>query len=510
MRRRRRLPAVALAIAALATPVAVADTAVASAGRPPAIAWRSCPEDPTAQCGTLRVPVDWSRPRGPKIDVAVARRPATDPSARIGSLQVNPGGPGGSGRDFAIAGAGTFSPEIRRRFDIVGMDPRGVGASTPVLCSAELVAQVPSLFMASQADFEARLAFNARLRADCRARTGPLFDHVDMLSVVRDMDALRAALGDAKLTYYGLSYGTLNAQLYAELFPHRVRAIVSDSNLDHSLGTRGFLDTEAASAQDSFDEFVKWSDRTPGSALHGRDVRAVWHRLLERAGRGEIPYPPDPTVPLRPEDLITRVFVAFYSPDWYGLARLLSDLDSGAPVAGGAAPAARSEPQVVPFPPLAIFCADWRLPIRDHREFAGHVDRLARIAPEMRYGPPALSFAVGCLGTPAPIANPQRPARVRGLDTPLLLLNARHDPATGYERALGAARQLGREGVLLTYDGWGHGAYPRGDCVAGAVDRYLLTRRLPARGTHCPGIEPAPPPAARSLTTWPAAPAFPY
>lgn len=509
MRTRRRLFTAALTIAALAVPVAVADVA-AAAGRPPAITWTPCPEDPTAQCGTVRVPVDWARPHGPKIDLALARRPATDPAARIGSLQINPGGPGGSGRDFAIFGADYFSAELRRRFDIIGVDPRGVGRSTPILCSADVVSQEPSVLLTSQADFDARLAYNARLRADCRARTGPLFDHVDMLSVVRDMDYIRAALGDAKLTYYGVSYGSMNAQQYAEVFPDRVRAIVSDSNLDHSLGTRGFLDTEAASAQDAFDEFVKWSDRTPGSALHGQDVRAVWHRLLDRAARGEIPFPPDPSRPLRPDELIGFAFGAFYGPEWVVLADVLSALDTGTPIPVEP-DQPEPEPEVIPFPPLAIFCNDWSLPVRDYREFAGHLRRVGRIAPDMRFPPPATSLTVACLGSPARIANPQHPLRVRDSATPVLVTNALHDPATGYNRAVNVARQLGREGVLLTYDGWGHGVYGRSDCVTGTIDRYLIARALPAPGTHCPGVEPpAGPVATQARPAWPADRPFPY
>ncbi|GAA4708683.1 alpha/beta hydrolase [Phytohabitans rumicis] len=510
---RRRLYTTVLAITTLALPLVLADGAAAagSATRPAPIAWSPCPEDPTAQCATVRVPLDWAHPRGPKIDLAVARRPATDPAARIGSLQINPGGPGGSARGFAIFGADYFSAEIRRRFDIVGIDPRGVGQSTPILCSADLLAQEPPVLLGSQAEFDARLAYNARLRADCRARTGPLFDHVDMLSVVRDMDYVRAALGDAKLTYYGVSYGSMDAQQYAEMFPDKVRAIVSDSNLDHSLGTRGFLDTEAASAQDSFDEFVKWSDRTPSSALYGQDVRAVWHRVLDRAGRGEIPFPPDPSRPLRPDELISAVFGAFYGPDWVPVADVLSALDTNTPIPVEPPEEEPELPEVVPFPPLAIFCNDWSLPVRDYREYAGHLRRVGRIAPDMLFPPPATSLTAACLGSPAKIANPQHRLRVRDSATPLLLTNALHDPATGYNRALGVARQLGSEGVLLTYDGWGHGVYGRSECVTAAIDSYLISQQLPARGTHCPGVEPPSPPAtARTASAWPAAPANPY
>ncbi|WP_199853797.1 alpha/beta fold hydrolase [Plantactinospora sp. BB1] len=495
MRTAQSLFSTALVVTTLGLPVAVPDVAAAtpSTDRPGTIDWSPCPEDETAQCGVLRVPLDWSHPSGPTIELALARRPATDPGRRIGSMQINPGGPGGSGRLMAIFGADRFGEEIRSRFDIVGIDPRGVGLSTPIRCSQDLLDQEPSFVMRSQADFDARLAFNARLRADCRARSGPIVDHADMLSVVRDMDHVRAVLGDRQLTFYGLSYGSLNAQQYAELFPDRVRAIVSDSNLDHSLGTTGFLDTQAASAQDSFDEFVRWSDRTPTSPLHGRDVRAFWHRLLDRVDRGEIPSPFVPDVALRPEILIWFVFRAFYGPEWSFLADFLVDLDSGDAQPWEPGP---ELPEETEYPQVAIFCNDWSLPVRDYREWARHLRRAERIAPDLRYSPAAAALTAACLGSPARIANPQHPLRVRDSATPLLVTNALHDPATGYNQALGVTRQLGRDGVLFSYHGWGHGVYGRSECTDDAIERYLIDRTLPARGAGCPAVEPPAEPSA--------------
>ncbi|MFI6390096.1 hypothetical protein [Nonomuraea sp. NPDC050540] len=167
---------VLLGNAAAAVPVGAGTPAVR------AIAWTPCAADTSAECGTLTVPVDGAKPGGPTVDLAVARRKATDPTARTGSLIVNPGGPGESGVDFILRRQGYFSEEITRRFDIVGFDPRGVARSNPVVCSAELMRQEPAdPFLKSQADFDRWHDHNDRLRADCRARTGPLFDHVDTL-----------------------------------------------------------------------------------------------------------------------------------------------------------------------------------------------------------------------------------------------------------------------------------------------------------------------------------------
>ena len=153
------------------------------------IAWAACPENRTVQCGTLRVPADWADPYGPSITLTIARRPAGDPAHRIGALLVNPGGPGGSAVDFTFGASTFFSDEIRERFDIVGMDPRGVGRSAPVLCSQDLVDAKPDPLIRTAAEYAATIDYNRRLAADCRANTGPVYDYVDTLSVVRDTEA---------------------------------------------------------------------------------------------------------------------------------------------------------------------------------------------------------------------------------------------------------------------------------------------------------------------------------
>ncbi|GGT03461.1 peptidase [Planobispora rosea] len=495
---RRKLPLLTLVLLAVTVLLPLAPAGAATAGaataRNPAppggkgITWTPCPENPAVECGKLAVPIDWAAPGGPTIEVALARRKATDPAARIGSLLINPGGPGGSGVDFAIYG-GYFSEEITRRFDVVGFDPRGVARSNPVVCSTDLLARAPYPIMRSQADFDGLLAYNRQLREDCRARTGPLYDHVDTLSVVRDMDAIRAALGERRLTYYGVSYGTLIGQLYAETFPHRVRALALDSNMDHNLGTRAFLDTESAAAQDSFDEFAAWCGRDATCVLHGRDLRAFWADLLTRAERGELRFPGEPDIPLTQLDLIGLAFGGFYGPSWAQLAELLVAIDTGTEPPAGILSRPRAQNAEVSQFPAQVFCLDYRLPIRDYREYASHLRRSARIAPDMRYSPLAFSMAAACLGQPAPIPNPQHPLRVRG-SAPLLLGNALHDPATGYDWALGTARQLGRQAVLLTYEGWGHGVYDRSECTLGAFDGYLVNLTLPARGARCPAVPP--------------------
>ncbi|MFF9671816.1 alpha/beta hydrolase [Streptomyces eurythermus] len=467
---------------AVLTGLAAAPAVHASPSAEGALRWAPCdaPEKPGAECATLSVPVDWTHPGGPRLDLAVARRKATDPGARVGAMVFGPGGPGDSGVEMVVGRISRFSPEVRRRFDIVSFDPRGVGGSNPVTCSGALLAERPSPELRSQADFDATMAYNRRLRADCRARTGPVFDHLDTSQTVRDVDALRAALGERELTFHGSSYGTLLGAQYAETYPRRVRAMVLESVMDHSVrATRDFLRSEAAAAEDSFREFGKWCDGAADCALHGRDVRAVWQGLLARAGRGELADPAKPGAPLSSSDLVNKIaFRKFYKADHAGLATAIAGMEASEPL-----PA--SPTSTAPLPPATpVFCSDWHLPVRDYEEYASLVALMNRTAPDLPYLLP-IHMAAACLG--APTANPQHRLDVHGAP-PVLVSNALHDPATGYPWAVSVARQFGRSGVLLTYEGHGHGSVTSGPCMEDAVDSYLTDLAVPARGTHCPAV----------------------
>ncbi|MDQ1017537.1 alpha/beta hydrolase [Streptomyces afghaniensis] len=469
---------------AVFTGLAAAPAIHASPSATEALRWAPCddPANPGAECATLSVPVDWAHPDGPRLDLAVARRKATDPGARVGSMVFGPGGPGDSGVERVVRGISRFSPEVRRRLDIVSFDPRGVGGSNPVTCSGDLLAERPSPQLKSQADFDATMAYNRRLRADCRARTGPVFDHLDTAQTVRDLDALRAALGERKLTFHGSSYGTLLGAQYAETYPRRVRAMVLESVMDHSVPTtRDFLRSEAATAEDSFQEFVKWCDGAAHCALHGRDVRAVWQGLLAQAGRGELEDPAKPGTSLSSSDLVNRIaFRKFYQADYAGLATAIAEMAASKPLPASPTSTASLHPAT------PVFCSDWHLPVRDHQEYASLVAMVNRTAPDLPYLLP-VHMTAACLG--APTANPQHRLDARGAP-PILVSNALHDPATGYPWAVSVARQLGRSGVLLTYEGHGHGSVTNGPCMEDAVDSYLIDLAVPPRGTRCPAVPP--------------------
>ncbi|WP_433241661.1 alpha/beta hydrolase [Actinomadura nitritigenes] len=477
-------PAAYTAPAASTTSTQPAVTTPDSVGARTAIDWKACGDDGKAQCATLRLPVDWAHPDGPTFGLAIARRKALDPAARIGTLVFGPGGPGDSGVQRITTGMDRFSERLRQRFDIVSFDPRGIGASNPVTCSATLLAERPDPNIKSRKEFDATLAYNKRLRDDCRERTGPLYDHADTMSTVRDVDAIRAALGESKLSFHGSSYGTLLGAEYAETYPGRVRALVLESVIDHDVrSARSFLGAEMGAAQDSFDQFAAWCDRTASCALHGRDVRAVLRDLRDRAARGVLADPQTPGRALTEFELLVVTYKQFYGPDWEKLASLLSALEASKPVQPVPAKAAEGT-GTDNF--TAQFCSDWNLPIRDYNEFERLSRRSERIAPDMHGTRPVMALTA-CLGWPKPVANPQHRLKVRTA-APVMMLNAVHDPATPYTWARSVARQIGPKATLLTYAGSGHGVYNSGPCTRDAIDGYLIALKAPARGTVCPAV----------------------
>ncbi len=485
-------------------PASAAGAATAGATPAPAgtggIAWAPCAEEPAAECGTLAVPIDWSDPDGPTVDLAVARRKATDPAARVGSLVINPGGPGGSGVEAVYGAPGFFTEEIQRHFDIVGFDPRGVGRSHPVICSASVFNQMPYAVMSSRADFARWTAYVKRLHADCRARTGPLYDHVDSRNVARDVDALRAALGEEKLTYYGISYGTLIGQMYAELFPHRIRAMALDSNMDHSLGVKRFLDTEAAAVEDAFDQFVGWCDQEPDCALHGQDVRAVWKRVLAKARDGKLYWPGVTDRPMTELQVLWNGVLGTEGPAWQLLSEIIRALDGGPPPSW-VPPLPGRQPVTgdVAHLPTVILCQDYNLRVHSYGHYAALLRSSARLAPDMRFNPMPIEDLPICLNHPT--ANPQHRLRYTG-SAPILLGSSLHDPSTPYGWSVNVARQLGPKAVLLTYEGWGHRIYGKDRCSTEPIDKYLISLVVPPHGFRCPvgGLQAT---AKRQRETWP-------
>jgi pimeloyl-ACP methyl ester carboxylesterase len=481
--RRSAVPLLVASLLLTVAPGGAAQAATAAPAAPPpagSVAWGPC--DPAeeaperALCGTLDVPVDWRRPHGPTFALALAKMPAADPARRIGSMLINPGGPGGSGVSFAFGADGAFSPEINDRFDIVGFDPRGQARSEPVLCDGDVVgAQEALLYPASAGEYRELRAATRNLAASCTELTGPLVKHVDTASVVRDMDAIRAALGEQKITYYGVSYGTMIGQQYAELFPTRIRAMVLDSNMDHAQNILSYQKWESVAMEQSFTQFAAWCGRTEACALHGTDVLAFFDELYAEHGYRASEF----------------VFGYLYDPlYWFWLAEDLIAFSAGE------IPAARFRGEPTQYGYRPVMCSDFHFDLGVFPAVAALEKAQNRLAPHTGLNPLAWSDLTGCQNWPYPVNNPPHRLAASPKLPPILMANSRYDVATPYQWGASLAGQL-PSATFLTYDGVGHGTYWLSDCARAAIDTYLIGRVTPAEGTHCPAVFPASPPEAR-------------
>jgi pimeloyl-ACP methyl ester carboxylesterase len=467
------------------------------------IDWQPCELDPVVDCGTVTVPVDWARPDGPTVDVAVARRSAT--GDRIGSLFVNPGGPGNSGVFFSVVANQFLSTELTSRFDIIGFDPRGVVRSNGVQCDPDLADNPVSGFPRTAAEFQAMKDYHNALGRSCAELTGPVFNHIDSANVARDMDAIRAALGEQTISYWGVSYGTLIGQMYAERFPTRVRAMVLDSVVDHTEGTVAYELTGAKGMEAQFLHFAAWAGGTPESPLRGRDVVALWDRLYARATAGELSDPWDPGQIVTPERLGQLLIDNFQNPVFYwDAADALLALDAGDPERSSAMARLVQTGKAEPTCGFcfdsnvyrAVFCEDFSLPIQSFGQL-GRIRHLAeRVAPHTKINTFNWTDMTGCAGWPAPVGNPQHRLTVRDLP-PVLVAGSRADATTPVEWAQSVSQQLPGS-RLLVHLGAGHNAYRRSACIQQAEDRYLVDLSLPAAGTTCAAAPVPPRPAVVS------------
>ena len=448
-----------------------------------AIDWKPCEEMPTVDCGFLELPIDYAKPNGEKFKLAVSRRKANDQANKIGSMVINPGGPGGSGVDFSFGADRYFSKEIVDKFDVIGFDPRGVARSQPIKCSGDVLQRQPSEYPKTKDEFDKLVAFNKELRADCRKVSGAIFDHASTYDVANDIDSIRRALGEKKINYYGVSYGTIMGQHYAAQYGKNIRAMIIDSNMDHSLGTWKFLETEARGAQDMFNEWVKWSDRTPSSPFYGKDLRKIWKDLLAKAARGELKDQNGRVI--TPENLGGGIVGMGYGPAFKPFADYIATLVSGAPAA-----AKFAEGETFENPFAGIFCNDYNLRVSSWGEYQALNAMENRVAPDSLGSSIGHGAMMGCVGFPK-ATNPQRPLKIKGAPK-ILMTNSRYDTATVYEWAVNAHRQTHDTTVFVTYEGWGHGVYDRSECTLKINNEYLVSLKLPRSGTSCAAVEPAP------------------
>jgi pimeloyl-ACP methyl ester carboxylesterase len=494
-----------VALAVLATLVAVAPakvgTAVASR-----MAWRDCGGG--FECATIRVPLDYDRPHGRRIELALIRLPAGNPARRIGSLFTNPGGPGTSGighvRDSARL---AYPAKVRARFDIVGFDPRGVGASTPVRCFAgpeeqqEFFSSGP-IIPVTRRQFQRAVADASDLARRCQERAGWLLPHLSTANVARDLDVLRAAVGDRGLSYVGYSYGTYLGVTFANMFPNRVRALVLDGMVDAPAYTKGprlstpFVrqNSHLGSSETLRQFFRQCRVAGPRCAFGARGRPSLkFEALARRLLRRPLTQPGGSTFGY--SELVVSTIQSLYEPDvWDELAGLLQQLSAATRPRDAAVrlrelasqQSSSYDNSIEAY--IASVCSETRNPKapRVYRRVAKAAGRQARYA-----GAYWTYITLPCSQWPAQDQDSfAGPWSVRTRN-PLLLLNPRFDPATPLHNALNMNRVLSGS-RLVTINGWGHTALAtRSACKDDSVERYFIHGTLPDPGAVCPtGIVP--------------------
>lgn len=449
--------------------------------------WRGC--DDGFECTQVSVPVDWDSPSGPTLKLAVTRKRAT--GTRIGALWFNPGGPGASGVDYAPFLLEQLSRDVRRVYDVVSWDTRGVGQSEPaVTClpNSELDAfYAVDATPDTPAEQQTLLSETQRYAKACQQGTPGLLEHLDTLSTVRDMDVLRAVLGDQTMTFMGASYGTYLGAWYAETFPWRVGRFVLDGVVDPSLDAAGFAEGQARGFARAVESYLDNCLEQRECPFRGTRQEAM--AQLERLSMQVDARPlRTDSRPLTQALFLTGLLGGMYSTALWptvtaGLTEALQG--DGTTMLLLADSYLRRDPsgeyeQILQVT-SPIFCLDHG----DRRT----VEQIAADAQKDKAAFPPFGDVLAwgsltCAEWPYEAVMPARELSASGA-APILVVGTTNDPATPYEDAVALAEQLS-SARLLTFEGDGHTAYGNGNaCLDGAVNAYLLSGELPAEGLRC-------------------------
>ena len=441
------------------------------------------------QCATLTVPLDPAN-AAPTLDLAVVRARARDADRRIGTLVINPGGPGVPAVQFLRSAASTLPAKVRDRFDLVAFDPRGVGESAPIECADSLDPVFDEEFEpATEEERVALVGEVTSLAQQCAARNGDLLAHVSTADAVRDLEQLRVALGEQKLSFVGYSYGTFLGASYAEAHPDRVRAFVLDGPIDPTMSARAVTLAQARGFEHALDDFLADCSDNRDCAFHnGGRAAAAYDTLRERAARTPLTTA-DAGRGLNQTRFDAAVLQQLYlgRAGWSGLADALAAADEGDAstlLAGADAFVGRTDDggdDHVLESFWAVTCLDG--PVVTGAEAAADLEhRAIEVAPRM--GAFIVNNSLPCSVWPVPPVAPAGRLTAPGAP-PILVVGTTLDPATPLTqaRALAGALQRGR---LLIAEGEQHTSFNNGnECVDAVVTRYLVDRDVPRAGTRC-------------------------
>jgi pimeloyl-ACP methyl ester carboxylesterase len=490
---------------------AAAGEASAAPGK---IAWSKCfSQIGPFECGTVQVPLDYDSPSGATISIALVRLPASDPAHRIGSLFLNPGGPGGSGVDYTVfAGLFFYTAEVRAKFDLVGFDPRGTNRSTALRCFGTDKQWTPYFtpftFPSNPAEEQVWMNADLYLDSSCAQRGGRIADHMATADVARDLDVLRQAVGDANLNYAGVSYGTFLGQTYANMFPSSVRAMIIDGVLDPIAWTTGMGDGSTvpfstrlrsdAGARDTLNEFFRLCDAGGANCAFGPDSATRFAELgtTLKSHPLQITFPDGSTGEVNYSILIGMTLGAMYdSSSWESFAEALAGLEEQA---GAATLGVRLQRFWHPtnvyiakrgFPPYrnfvesfpAVACADSDNP---HSYDAWSTNGAAADAAFGYFGRLWTWASSICAAWPNSDADRYMGPWTHTTANPVLVIGNLFDPATRYQGAVIASNLLPNS-RLLTVHGWGHTSLFLSSCADAVQTRYLVDLALPSVGTVC-------------------------
>ncbi|MET8689906.1 alpha/beta hydrolase [Streptomyces sp. NPDC004732] len=507
-RRHRRLPLLALGVTAVLAPGLAALPASAAprqdtesrpltrfTGQTPD--WKRCGADTPAvyQCATIKVPLDYRDPGGTAIDLAISRIRAGDTNKRRGVLLSNPGGPGGPGLDLPLYFTKTMPKSVTDRYDLIGFDPRGIGASTPVNCG---LTDEEKRFPRSYRPFGENVAWAKTVADKCRKETGPALSQMTTRNTARDMDVLRAVLGEKKISYYGVSYGTALGATYTQLFPRRADRFVLDSAVDPKMMWRKMFQVWAPEVEPAFARWTRWTAAHSATYDLGKtpaEVSETFWGLVKRADRDPIDVG---TAKLTGTDIrgfLRREF--FTARSAAELVGMLKDAAAGKPV-----PDFPTEPESTDNLVSALWtvvCGDAPMP-RDPETY-----RRDSVRDAARY--PLFGDFASSINPCAFWDRPVEPLTKVDNDVDTLIVQNEWDSQTPLSTARGMHRALKGSRLLTVDEGEGHGviygmaAGPANRCAEDTATDYLVTGRLPAKDVTCratPGSKP----------TKPASPAF--
>ena len=467
------------------TTTSSSSTTTTEASPPPVttLAWSPC--NGGLQCASLVVPLNYADPGGPTIPIAVERHPAEDPAARIGSLVLNPGGPGVSGLDDMANELSALTPQLLDDFDIVMFDPRGVERSDPVSCGETPGAPpstLPDPVPTTPPEQAATIDGLKQYAAACEKASGSVLPYVGSVDVARDMDRLRQALGDAGLTYMGQSYGSLLGLTYASLFPTHVRAMIFDGVIDPAITFNQMTEGQAEGFESVLSAFFSWCASDAGCPWRpaGDPTSAL---LAQIAASASAPVPAGSGRVAGAGELYDALLDGLYArSDWPELGDAL------------AADAAGQGAQIVAMSDhynengstngsdaaLAIDCLDH--PVSNDLSAYAYLAAVLKASAPV-FGPLLSWGEAACAVWPDPPTRTVGP--VSGLRAPpVLVVGTTNDPATPYAWAVNVSHEL-RHGVLLTREGVDHVAYFYSSCVREYAQAYLVNGVTPPPGATC-------------------------